>query len=63
MSQDIVSFHTRRLARLRADFEQAGIDALVVTNLSNIRYLTSFHGTAGALVVLPGTAHLVVDFR
>lgn len=55
--------YARRLARLQSEFEAAGIDALIVTNLTNIRYLTSFHGTAGALVVLRATAHLVVDFR
>jgi Xaa-Pro aminopeptidase len=41
----------------------AGIDALVVTHLPNVQYLTGFSGSAGAVIVLPRTALLVVDFR
>lgn len=63
MAPAVLPPYARRLARLRSEFEAAGIDALVVTSLTNIRYLTSFHGTAGVLVVLPSTTHLVVDFR
>jgi Xaa-Pro aminopeptidase len=39
------------------------IDALVVTHLPNIQYLTGFSGSAGALIVLPRACRLVVDFR
>jgi Xaa-Pro aminopeptidase len=55
--------HLVRLARLRADLGGVALDALVVSHLPNIRYLTSFRGTAGMLVVLPQRALLVVDFR
>ncbi len=41
----------------------AGLDALLVTHLPNIRYLTGFSGTAGLLLVEPGRASLVTDFR
>ncbi len=54
---------TARLARVRAAARAAGIDALVVTHLPNVQYLTGFSGSAGALIVLPGTCLLVVDFR
>ena len=40
-----------------------GVDALVVVNSSNIRYLTGFAGTAGVLVVTAGCLYLLVDFR
>jgi Xaa-Pro aminopeptidase len=52
-----------RLSRIRIHARAAGIDALVVTHLANIRYLTGFAASAGALVVLPGACLLVVDFR
>jgi Xaa-Pro aminopeptidase len=52
-----------RLARLRASAHATGLDALVVTHLPNVRYLTGFSGTAGAALVLPETCLLVVDFR
>ena len=40
-----------RLDALRARFD--GFDALVVTTLPNVRYLTGFAGSAGLLVVTP----------
>jgi Xaa-Pro aminopeptidase len=51
--------HARVADTLRAE----GVDALVVVNPSNIRYLTGFAGTAGVLVVTPGCLYLLVDFR
>ena len=52
-----------RLARVREHAREVEIDALVVTHLPNIQYLTGFSGSAGALVVLPRACRLVVDFR
>jgi Xaa-Pro aminopeptidase len=40
-----------------------GLDALLVTHLPNIRYLTGFSGTAALLLVRPEEAVLVTDFR
>jgi Xaa-Pro aminopeptidase len=54
---------TRRLARVRDSFPAAQIDALLVSHLPNIRYLTGFVGSAGALVVTPSHCVLSVDFR
>ena len=51
--------HARVAETLRAE----GVDALVVVNSSNIRYLTGFAGTAGVLVVTAGCLYLLVDFR
>lgn len=52
-----------RLDRLREDFDQHGIDALVVTTLANIRYLTGFSGSAGVLTVTSDRALLTTDGR
>jgi Xaa-Pro aminopeptidase len=52
-----------RIERVRADVHAASLDAFVVTHLPNIRYLTGFTGTAGAVVLLPDTCVLMVDFR
>jgi len=52
-----------RLTQVREAARQAGVDALVVSHLPNIRYLTGFAGSAGAVIVLPRTCLLVVDFR
>ena len=41
----------------------AGVDALLVTHIPNIRYLTGLSSTDGAVVILPAALLLVVDFR
>lgn len=53
----------RRVPRLRADFADAAIDALLVTKLVNIRYLTGFTGSAGFLLVLTDELVFVTDGR
>jgi len=52
-----------RLDRLRKAFEAAQVDALLVTHLTNIRYLTGFTGSAGLLAITPDDAVLVTDGR
>lgn len=52
-----------RAARLRVSFDAAAIDALVVTSLTNIRYLTGFTGSAGVVVVTAEELVLVTDGR
>jgi Xaa-Pro aminopeptidase len=52
-----------RLDRLRAELVVAGIDALLVTRLPNVRYLTGFTGSAGMLLVRPDSAVFVTDGR
>jgi Xaa-Pro aminopeptidase len=53
----------RRSERLLADLSAAGCDALLVTHLTNIRYLTGFSGSAGLLVVAEEGLTLVTDGR
>ena len=52
-----------RIRALRGDLIGAGLDALLITNLTNIRYLTGFSGSAGAAILMPDRCVLVVDFR
>jgi len=52
-----------RLDRLRAAFEAHEIDALVITTLANVRYLTGFTGSAGVLTVTRDAALLTTDGR
>ena len=53
----------KRLAALRASLAVAQLDALLVTSLPNIRYLTGFSGSNALLVVASGDAVLLTDFR
>ena len=43
--------HSQRRDRLRARLETSGLDALLVTDLVNVRYLSGFTGSNGALLV------------
>jgi Xaa-Pro aminopeptidase len=52
-----------RLPRLRDALESAKCDALLVTNRSNVRYLSGFTGSAGMLFVSPDEAILTTDGR
>lgn len=52
-----------RAARLRDRFEPESIDALLVTRLPNVRYLTGFTGSAAILLVGPDDMMFVTDGR
>ena len=52
-----------RLDRLRALFDEAKIDALLVSNPHNRRYLSGFTGSAGYLIVTREGARIATDFR
>jgi Xaa-Pro aminopeptidase len=52
-----------RLDGLRARLDQAGVEALIVTTLANVRYLTGFTGSAGVLAVTGAGALLTTDGR
>ena len=43
--------YEQRIARARAKLADVGIDAILVTNLTNVRYLTGFSGTNGQVLV------------
>jgi Xaa-Pro aminopeptidase len=53
----------RRLDRLRGLMGKAGCDALLISNLANVRYLSGFSGSAGMLFVTEAEAVLVTDGR
>lgn len=52
-----------RLARVREALGRADLDALLVTALPNIRYLTGFSGSNALLLVTPLECQLFTDFR
>jgi Xaa-Pro aminopeptidase len=52
-----------RPTRLRARLDGAGCEALLVTNLTNIRYLTGFSGSAAMLLVTADELLFVTDGR
>ena len=52
-----------RLQRLRQVMASDHLDALLVTHLPNVMYLSGFTGSNGALLVLSDQAHLFTDGR
>jgi Xaa-Pro aminopeptidase len=52
-----------RAERAAGLLSEAGVDALLVTNLVNVRYLTGYTGSNGIAVIGPNTRTFVTDFR
>jgi Xaa-Pro aminopeptidase len=55
--------YRQRLAALRQSFGECGVDALLVTHPANLRYLVSFDGSMGALLLSEKGSSLIVDGR
>jgi Xaa-Pro aminopeptidase len=49
--------------RLEAKLAERELDRMLVTDLTNVRYLTGFTGTNGACVCAPGVRLFLTDFR
>jgi Xaa-Pro aminopeptidase len=55
--------HAARLSRLGDALAELGVEAMLVTDLVNIRYLTGYTGSNGAVVARPDGAVFLTDFR
>jgi Xaa-Pro aminopeptidase len=55
--------HAKRQGSLRAEMEEQRLPCLLVTNLTNIAYLTGFRGSAGVALFTPRDGVLWVDPR
>ena len=62
MSVSAVAWSSR-LTSVRATAAESGLDAVVITHPPNVRYLSGFAGSTGALVIDGERCSLVVDFR
>ena len=56
-------YETLKLTKLRELLKEHGIDALLVTNPFNRRYMTGFTGTAGLALISADDAVFITDFR
>lgn len=54
---------SNRVEGVRNKLIERGLDALLVTNPVNRRYVSGFTGTAGALLLTPSDSWLITDFR
>lgn len=55
--------HFRRIGQLRRRLTRAGLQGLLVTHLPDLRYLSGFTGSSGALAVTRRAARLFTDGR
>jgi len=59
-----LSVHSARRRVLESVLEAAGGDAALITQRANVRYLSGFTGSSGALLIVrSGAATLLTDFR
>lgn len=57
------SFYESRLDLVKKALTKKGLDAFLVTDMTNIRYLTGFSGSSASLLIAKKTAYFVTDFR
>ncbi|MGO8735171.1 MAG: M24 family metallopeptidase [Terriglobia bacterium] len=62
-SDSPLNAHAKRQGSLRAEMEEQRLPCLLVTNLTNIAYLTGFRGSAGVALFTPREGVLWVDPR
>ena len=53
----------KRLDKISTTIRDIGYNGFYVTNLTNIRYLTGFTGSAGLLLIIDGIGHFFTDGR
>lgn len=54
---------SKRIDKIISQFDEEGIDALLVTNPANVRYLSGFRGSQASLYLVRGKRFLITDFR
>lgn len=54
---------TNRMKHLREEMKQQNLDAFLVTAPKNVRYLSTFTGSAGIILVTPEHEYFITDFR
>ena len=54
---------TKRINKLRECFQSYNISGMYITNITNVRYLTGFTGSAGSVLILEDAAHFFTDGR
>lgn len=63
LSLDLATYLPARLERCREAMAAANLDALLVTDPANRRYLSGFTGSAGMLLITPEQQYLATDSR
>jgi Xaa-Pro aminopeptidase len=52
-----------RIEKLKALLEEKSLDAVLITHIPNIRYLSGFSGSAGSVLITKPKDYFITDFR
>ena len=55
--------YTRRLDRLKSSLSEKNLDGIYITNLTNVRYMSGFTGSAGSCLVTMDNQYFFSDGR
>ena len=53
----------KRINKLKLKLKSMNLDGMYITNLTNVRYLTGFTGSAGSVLILEDSQHFFTDGR
>ena len=53
----------KRIDKLNTELNKKNLDGMYVTNLTNVRYLTGFTGSAGSMLIIDNKKHFFTDGR
>jgi len=54
---------TNRQNKLKAVIAERGLDGILISRLSNVRYICGFTGSAGSCIITPDTNYFITDGR
>ena len=54
---------SKRIDKVRQEISLNNLDGIYVNNITNVRYLTGFSGSAGSLLILENDSHFFTDGR
>ena len=57
------SIYSKRQKDLRMVLDERGLDGMLITNLTNVRYISGFTGSAASCLITPEGQYFVTDGR
>ncbi len=58
-----MDIYKKRIEQVKEKISEQGLDGIYITNLTNVRYLTGFTGSAGSVLILDSNQHFFSDTR
>ena len=55
--------YNRRQEKLKSVLGKKGLDGILITNLTNIRYISGFTGSAASCLITPSGQYFITDGR